>query len=228
MTKPKKAPPSARGLFNATGKKSKPVAVRKEGGGYEKAPARERSENDFDPTPPEPIWALIHVEGDRMRDFDVIWEGSAGDGAIVRELVDAGFKVFASDLIDRGAGFLIRDYYDFRRKDRPARATVQNPPFSECNWGHGKARWLKHSLEELDLDYMALLLPWSWPGAEGLGPFWDKHPPSRVYLMRWRIDFTGQGASPMLNAWWVWDRNHTGPTTVHMLDRVDIRQATLF
>jgi hypothetical protein len=28
--------------------------------------------------------------------------------------------------------------------------------------------------------------------------------------MRWKIDFTGQGAPPMLNGWFVWDKATPG------------------
>ncbi|MCB1470477.1 MAG: hypothetical protein KDK08_25750, partial [Rhizobiaceae bacterium] len=71
-------------------------------------------------------------------------------------------------------------------------------------------------------------LNWSWPGAGGLGPFWSKYPPARVYLMRWKIDFTGQGAPPMLNAWFVWDGSSAEKgTRLLMLDRKDARQGEL-
>ncbi|MBA3576209.1 MAG: hypothetical protein H0W39_01135 [Sphingomonas sp.] len=46
--------------------------------------------------------------------------------------------------------------------------------------------------------------------------------------MRWKIDFTGQGAPPMLNGWFVWDKKHKGETVLRMLDRKDARQAELF
>lgn len=224
----KKPAPSARGLFAATGKKPKPVAVNVGQGQYEKVAARPRSEDDFDPTPPEPTRAFIHHEGARMRAFKRIWEASAGDGAMVRELEAAGFDVFGSDLIDRGAGYEIKSFYDYTREDRPSEASMQNPPFKEANWGLGKARWLIHALEVLELEYLALLMPWQFPGAAGLAPFWAKHPPARIYLMRWRIDFTGMGASPMLNAWYVWDSEWEGETVLRMMDPVDIRQPALF
>ena len=35
------------------------------------------------------------------------------------------------------------------------------------------------------------------------------------------IDFTGQGAPPMLNAWFVWDKQWKGETALRMLDRKD-------
>lgn len=218
---------SARGLFRATGKKSKPVAQLIDGE-WSKVDALEREKDDFYPTPPEPTRALLHAELDRLRQLGNIWEPAAGDGAMAREMRAVGLLPFCSDLIDRGMGALIRDFYDFNAWDRPARAIVTNPPFSECGWGNGKARWLKHALDVLDVEYMALLMNWGWPGAGGLGPFYAAHPPARVYLMRWKIDFTGQGAPPMLNAWFVWDKQHKGETVLRMLDRKDTRQSELF
>lgn len=216
------APVSARGLFRATGKKSKPVAIRDLEGNIVKADVLEREKDDFYPTPPEPTRAFLHAEIDRLRDFGTIWEPAAGDGAMVREMEALGLTVRASDLIDRGCDADIRSFYDF--PVAPSPAIVTNPPFAECGWGNGKARWLKHALETLDVEYMALLMNWSWPGAGGLAPFYAAHPPARVYLMRWKIDFTGQGAPPMLNGWFVWDLAWRDETVLRMLDRKDARQ----
>jgi len=217
---------SARGLFRATGKKSKPVPARLLDGSLALVNELEREKDEFYPTPPEPIRALLHAELGRLRDFDSVWDASAGDGALVREMESVGLNVIASDLVDRGAGFEVKNFYDFAKA--PSKCSVQNPPFDQCGWGNGKARWLTHALDNLDLEYMALLMNWGWPGAGGLGPFWAKHPPARVYLMRWKIDFTGQGAPPMLNAWFVWDKQHKGETVLRMLDRKDARQSELF
>lgn len=220
--------PSARGLFRATGHKSKPVAVRNLMGEIVKADALEREPADFYPTPPEPTRALLSAEIGRLNDFATIWEPACGDGAMIREMQAVGLDVFGSDLVDRGCGAVIQSFYQFKHYSRPSRAIVTNPPFGECGWGNGKARWLYHALDELQIEYMALLLNWSWPGAGGLGPFWAEHQPSRVYLMRWKIDFTGQGAPPMLNAWFVWDAEYRGETVLRMLDRSDARQSEMF
>ena len=217
---------SARGLFRVTGKRSKPVPARLLDGSLAIVSELEREKDEFYPTPPEPIRALLHAELSRLQDFESVWDASAGDGALVREMESLGLKVMASDLVDRGAGFEIRSFYDFT--SAPSKCSVQNPPFDQCGWGNGKARWLRHALETLDLDYMALLMNWGWPGAGGLASFWAKHPPARVYLMRWKIDFTGQGAPPMLNGWFVWDKKHKGETVLRMLDRKDARQSELF
>lgn len=226
------AAPSARGLFRATGKKSKPVAVRAGtdlAGMYEQAEHLEREPDEFYPTPPEPTRAFLHAEIDRLRQFPAVWEPAAGDGAMVREMQALGLTVHASDMVDRGCGAEIRNFYDWSGSPCwPSPAIVTNPPFAECGWGNGRARWLYHALETIGVNYMALLLNWSFPGAGGLATFWAKYPPARVYLMRWKIDFTGQGAPPMLNGWFVWDAAHQGETVLRMLDRKDARQGELF
>lgn len=214
---------SARGLFRATGNKSKPVAVRDLYGDIVKVDALEREKDDFYPTPPEPTRAILHAEIDRLREFDAIWEPAAGDGAMMREMNALGLQVIPSDLVDRGCNAEIRSFYEYASS--PAQAIVTNPPFAECNKDPG---WVRHALENLSVDYMALLLPVNWIGASGRAALWSQHRPARTYVMRWRIDFTGQGAPPMINAWFVWDKKHKGETVLRMLDRNDARQGEMF
>lgn len=215
---------SARGLFRATGNVAKPVTVQMFDGSFEKVAEVEREKDDFYPTPPEPTRALLSAEAQRLTELDVIWEPAAGDGAMAREIEAAGHIVRLSDLVDRGCGAVIRSFYEFGPDEMP-RAIITNPPFAECNRDPG---WVRHALETLGVEYMALLLPVNWMGAVTRAALWAKYPPARIYLMRWRIDFTGQGAPPMLNAWFVWDKAHEGETVLRMLDRKDARQAELF
>lgn len=212
---------SARGLFRATGKQAHPVLVGLDGadGIYAEAVAREK--DDFYPTPPEPTRAILAAELPALRRFPAIWEPAAGDGAMVREMRACGLTVVASDLVDRGAGAEIRSFYDYAAP--PCPAILTNPPFAECNTG----RWITHALDVLGVQYMALLLPFNWPGAESRAGLWARHKSARVYLMRWRVDFTGKGAPPMLNAWFVWDCAADIETQLLMLDRKDGRQEQL-
>lgn len=217
---------SARGLFRATGKKGKPVAVRAESdlsGDIVRAEYLAREKNDFYPTPPDPTRAFLSAEIGRLRDFPVIWEPAVGDGAIARELEAVGLTVFGSDLVQRGAADRVDSFYAFRRSSH--RAIVTNPPFAECNCDPG---WVRHAMQTLGVEYMALLLPIAWVGAASRAKLWADYPPARIYIMRWRIDFTGQGASPVLNAWFVWDCAFLGETVLRMLDRTDARQSELF
>jgi hypothetical protein len=220
--------PSARGLFRATGKASRPVVVRSLGdmpAAYEKVEHLEREADDFYPTPPEPTRALLAYEREHLTRFSTIWEPSCGDGAMGRVIEDAGFSVEYSDLIDRGCGAQIADFFAFSQA--PCPAIITNPPYNRVNAAQGKGAWVSHAMGTLGVEYMALLLNWSWPGAAGLSGIWNDFPPARVYLMRWKIDFTGQGAPPMLNGWFVWDRRHVGEPVLRMMDRIDSRQGEL-
>lgn len=207
---------SARGLFRATGKTSSIGTLAGEdlAGAYERPELLEREADDFYPTPPEPTRAFLLAECERLAKFPSIWEPAAGDGAMVREMRSIGLEVFASDLIDRGSAAEIKSFYDYR--SAPSVAVVTNPPYAETNRDPG---WIRYGLEALRLHYMALLLPINWFGAAGRAMLWAQFPPARVYMMRWRIDWTGQGAPPMLNCWVVWDSEHKGEPVLRMLDR---------
>ena len=217
---------SARALFRATGKKAKPKQVRLFDGSYSKAAIVEREKDEFYPTPPHPTQSLLYREQSRLKDFDAIWEPACGDGAMMREISAAGFSCMGSDLVDRGCGAEIVNFFDVR--EAHAKAIITNPPYNLVNARDGKGRWIWHALDVLNIEYMALLLNWSWAGAAGNASLWAAHPPSSVYLMRWKIDFTGEGSPPMLHGWFCWDRKHTGECQLLMMDRVDGRQGALF
>jgi hypothetical protein len=214
--------PSARGLFRATGKTSTHVVKTLDG--YERTDKVPREAEDFYPTPPEVTRALLAVEGERLREIGSVWEPAAGDGAMVREFNAYGLPCFASDIIDRGAGATIRDFYDFT--EPPASAIVTNPPYCEINARDGKGRWLSHALG-LGVQYVALFLNWDWPAAKGLDHILARHPISRAYVCRWKVDFTGKGAPPQRNGWFIWDRAWSGETAFRFMDRHDGRQEAL-
>lgn len=216
---------SGKGLFRATGKKPKPASLNL-GGKIVKMPdGLPRKKNDFYPTPHEPTRAFLKAEIDRLREFDKIWEPAAGDGAMLREFERAGLQYYASDLVDRGCGAEVKSFYDYKKPISPA--IVTNPPFMECNENHG---WVRYALEVLNVEYMALLLPLAWVcAAQSRGGLWAKHPAERILAMRWRIDFTNQGAPPVYHAWYVWDKKAKGPTELRVIDRHDdINQMALF
>ena len=210
---------NARGIFRATGKIARPVMTDLIDGEAVYSDSVAREVDDFYPTPPEPTRAILTAERAALSRFPMIWEPSCGDGAMSREIETRGHRVFNSDMIDRGCGAEIRSFYDYQTA--PAKSILTNPPFKECNSG----AWLTHALDVLGVEYMALLLPFTFPGAESRARIWAKHPPARVYLMRWRIDFTGAGAPPMLNAWFVWDgKTELNETRLLMLSRGSAQQ----
>lgn len=198
------------------------------------APARAdvRRADDFYPTgQPEAIRALLARDYQAIRDCGTVWEPACGDGALVREIRGAGLPCIATDLIDRGCPDSSLADFLLWQDAAPARAIITNPPFHLINARDGKGQWLRHTLTLPGWDYLALLLSWDWPAAKanGLGALLEANPFSYCYLMRWKLDFTGEGSPPQRNAWFVWRRDWTDtPMAIRFMDRTDGRQGDLF
>lgn len=223
---------SSASLFRATKRK-----VRHEGqgilldAGSQRKPADDtRRADDFYPTgQPEAIRALLARDGARVRGLGGVWEPACGDGALVREIRTMGLQCKASDLVDRGCPDSWQaDFFSIAQSPSPA--IITNPPFNLINARDGHGRWLRHTLAMPGWRYCALLLSWDWPAARanGLGALLDATPFSYCYLMRWKLDFTGEGSPPQRNAWFVWDRDDLRVEPgFRWLDREDSRQREL-
>jgi hypothetical protein len=228
--------PSAKSLFRATKRRAPALGRGLMDLHDQSAPQATRRADDFYPTgQPEAIRALLARDGNRIRMCGKVWEPAVGDGALAREIEAAGVPVVGSDIVDRGwPGTRVCSFFDFNQP--LADAIITNPPFSLINARDGKGAWLRHTLGLKSWNYCALLLSWDWPAARqnGLGALLDAHPFSWCYLMRWKLDFTGEGSPPQRNAWFVWDRHDPrGPKRgnphpdFRWLDRDDARQGVL-
>jgi hypothetical protein len=96
--------------------------------GTGRAPFAERG-NDLYETPPEAVHALLRTEP--LPKERVIWEPACGPGSIVRVLRGAGYRVYATDLVnygcpdsESGVDFLMERLPRF-----PIGAVVSNAPF---------------------------------------------------------------------------------------------------
>jgi hypothetical protein len=225
--------PSSKSLFKAT--KAKPKRdVRQESlmvMAESKRPEQaQRRALDLYPTgQPEAIRALLARDGKRIADLGSVWEPAAGHGDLSREIEAFGLPCINSDIADHGADRVqVRSFYDFAESLAPA--IITNPPYCEINARDGHGRWLRHTLALTGWRYCALLLSWDWPAARanGLGELLNDHPFSYCYLMRWKLDFTGEGSPPQRNAWFVWIREWDQiPMQMRFMDKEDYRQGKL-
>jgi len=183
--------------------RGKEIVEARGSGGIKTVAKPDRFPHDFYPTPESAAMAFVIAEEWRLRDFPLIWEPAAGDGAFVDVLEREGLKVHASDKIDRGRGYQIQPLEAFRTA--PAKAMATNPPFSLCN----DLTWLR-SWDLLQLDYMALLLPLEFFASDRGVQIYDQMPPQRRYEMGWRVDFKAMGNPVSNHQWAVWDRKFTG------------------
>lgn len=199
---------------------------------WQAPPKQERRSLDLYPTgKPEAIRGLLALDGARLRELGSVWEPAAGYGHLAREIISAGLPCVVSDVADYGCpGVEVRSFYSYAESRAPA--IITNPPYAEINARDGHGRWLRHTLSLPGWRYCALLLSWDWPAARsnGLGAMLDANPFSYCYLMRWKLDFTGEGSPPQRNAWFVWDRDWKGsePAFRFMNRDLDARQSDLF
>lgn len=182
------------------------------GSGTHRAPFAERGVDLYE-TPPEAVEALLRVENIPAE----VWEPACGPGRIVKVLRAAGRDVVATDLVDYDTpeqDFGGVDFLRFRKPSAPC--IVTNPPFM-----HAEA-FVRHARALCPLVFMLLRL--AFMESERRRDILDAGDLARIWVFRKRLPmmhragWEGRKAnSGMAFAWFVWDRAHTGPTTIRRL-----------
>jgi hypothetical protein len=164
---------------------------------------------DLYETPAVAVEALLRVEQIPHR----IWEPAAGRGAIVRVLRDHGHAVIASDIHNYGNLHFVSDFLAQERLPAGCEAIVTNPPFRLAE------EFVAHALELAPLVIMLLRL--AFLESERRCRILEGRGLARVHVFRKRLpmmhrdQWVGRKAnSGMAFAFFVWDRNHKGPTTI--------------
>lgn len=175
-----------------------------------------REKDDFYPTWPGATLALLSVEK-----FDgAIWECAAGEGDMSRVLIDEGYSVVSTDLVDRGYGEPRIDFL----MEWSARAPniVTNPPF-------GLAREFVDRALALTSGKVAMFLRLAFLEGLNRGQWFPDTPLARVWIMsrrvpiqRGRISELGDGHGVIAFAWFVWEHGHVGAPALGWLDWKDV------
>jgi hypothetical protein len=184
-------------------------------------PLSERGADLYE-TPPEAVRALLRVEGNRVPHN--LWEPGAGRGAIVRVLRDAGHAIIASDLVDYGFPLhFVADFLKMTTAPVGVEAILTNPPFKAA------AAFVAKALELCPRVFMLMRLAF-YEAGELNNKRLDRHlralvldsgTLARIHAFRLRLPmmhrdgWAGKKAnSGMAFAWFCWDANHSGPTTI--------------
>lgn len=131
----------------------------------------ERAEYDYYATEPKAAEELLNVEYFRGS----IWENACGRGHLTKPLLQAGYEVISTDLIDRGYG---KGGVDFFKCDKPLADNITtNPPYSKA------LEWVQHSLDLVDMGKkVALLLPIQFLESESRIELFKNTPPVRIHV----------------------------------------------
>lgn len=170
--------------------------------------------DDLYETPPVAVQALLRVEKLPAK----IWEPACGPGSIVRELRTAGHEVIAGDLVDYGCPLSTPgiDFLMETRAPMKVECIVTNPPFKLA--GEFVAKGLELCPRVIMLLRLAFL------ESERRRMILDGGHLARVHVFRNRLPMMHRhgwegpkSTSTTAFAWFVWDREHTGPTQLNRI-----------
>ena len=186
-------------------------------------PVPRRIPNEYYPTPPEATRALLSVER-----FDAsIWEPACGEGAIARELSDAGHAVVATDLVEYGYG---TPRVDFLKETRArAKHIVTNPPYGSGLADAFITKSLAFAAETRGT--VAMLLNLASLAHRTRTEWWRQHPPARLYaiddIVCWPEHRYGPAPAHFTKHryfWAVWTPDHEGPSAFWWLSSAEFRR----
>ena len=159
----------------------------------------DRQKDDFYATPLEATNALLNVES-----FDgKIYEPCCGQGHISKALINHGYEVESTDLVDRGYG---QSNIDFLMELEVRENIVTNPPYGRLLMQFVKqCHYLSHKK-------FALLLKLTFLEGQERKEFFNINPPVRVHVFSKRISLMKNGVSydggMMALAWFVWEKGN--------------------
>lgn len=168
----------------------------------------EREPNDYYATDPIAMHELLK----RERFNDHIWEPACGEGNLSEVLKVHGYKVFSSDLIDRGYQ---DELFDFLGNERKFEGDIiTNPPFKYTT------EFILKSLEAIPFgNKVAMFLKINYlSGKARYKEIYSKFPPYRVYVFSSHVACSknnkpeGFKHGAMDYVWMIWEKGKIGPT----------------
>lgn len=181
----------------------------------------ERASEDYYATDPIVIDKLLKVESPR----NCIWECACGGGHMSERLIECGYNVCSTDIVDRGYKRLsfLKDF--LKAGSAPFWQSfdiVTNPPYKYAKEFVLKALEL---LPDEGCCYMFLKLTFL-EGKARFADLYSKFPPKTIYVFSERVncakngDFEklkGSGGSAVAYAWFVWEKGYEGKTLIRWI-----------
>lgn len=177
---------------------------------------KEREINDYYATDPKAVDALVGMYELPMK----IWECACGEGHLAKRLVELGYNVEATDLIDRGYGMSGIDFLS-ELDARSCDCILTNPPYKYATefilhamnilqWGGVCAMFLKTSFLE---------------GKRRRDELYKVMPPKYIFQFSERMVCAKNGdfeamekvGSAVAYAWFVWEKGYKGDTIIRWI-----------
>ena len=175
---------------------------------------KEREINDYYATDPIAIDVLIN-DG-KAEISNNVWECSCGEGHLSKRLLDYGYDVTSTDLIDRGYGIGGVNFLDTNSMFYGD--IITNPPYKYA------IQFVEHALDIIpEGNKVFMFLKLQFLEGKSRKELFKKYPPKCIYVSSSRIlcakngDFEGMkksGGSAVAYAWYEWEKGYTGDTVI--------------
>ncbi len=165
---------------------------------------QEREQNDYYATDPTAIDDLLKVESFNNN----IWECACGEGHLSKKLKEYGYKVYSTDLIDRGYQDELVDFL-YSEKDFDG-DIITNPPYKYCS------EFILKALDSIPVgNKVAMFLKLTTlEGQKRYGDIYSKYPPKTIYVYSKRKQCAKngifKGTSAVCYAWFIWEKGFCG------------------
>lgn len=180
---------------------------------------KEREMHDYYATDPKALEILLQHESF----CPYVWECACGEGHLSKVLLNNGYRVRSSDIIDRGfEGTEIADFLKVTKDDVKndfSRDIITNPPYKYAK------EFVEHALEiSLDSTKIAMFLKLTFLEGQARRKMFEVSPPKRIYVFSGRVkcakngDFESMGSSAVAYAWFIWEKGFQGEPVVRWVN----------
>lgn len=165
--------------------------------------------NDYYATEPKATELLLEQE----KFSNNIWECACGEGHISKVLEAHGYKVFSTDLVDRGYGLGTIDFLKYNDKNAFDGDIITNPPYKYAK------EFVEKALEIVKPGHkVAMFLKLTFLEGQSRRDLFRNSPPLTVYVSSARLQCGKNGCfdgtSMVAYAWFIWQKGHQGPTYI--------------
>ena len=177
-----------------------------------------RERNDFYATDPHALEIFLdRLEEDGVKLHTDIWECACGEGHLSKVLDSRGYKVWSTDLIDRGYGTGNTDFLK-SIEDEWHGDILTNPPYKYAK------EFVEKSLEITRTGcYTIMFLKIQFLEGQARKEMFKRYPPKYIYVNSTRQmcamngDFEKYKATAICYCWYVWEKGFNGETTVRWI-----------
>ena len=178
----------------------------------------EREMQDYYATEPKALEMLLELESFSP----YVWECACGEGHLSKVLLENGYKVKNSDIVNRGyENTEIIDFLSVKKEDIKndvSRDIITNPPYKYAK------EFVEKAIEiSMDGTKIAMFLKITFLESKARRKLFEKYPPKTIYVSSSRLQCAKNGdfskyskgvGTAVAYAWFIWEKGFKGDPIV--------------